>query len=55
MIYVMIVGGLSTFRMGKAAQGFSKAGYRIFGALCIFLGVTLIVALPCALYYTYSQ
>lgn len=55
MIYVMIAGGRSTFRMGKAAQGLSKFGYRALGVLCIFCGVLLIIMVPYAIYFNLTQ
>lgn len=55
MIYVMIAGGRSTFRMGKAAQGLSKAGYHTLGVLCIFCGILLILVAPYILYADYMS
>lgn len=55
MIYAAIAGGRSTFRMGKTAQGLSKVGYHTLGVLCIFCGIVLIILIPYALYYDYSQ
>jgi len=55
MIYVLVVGGQSIFRMGKAAQGLSKKGYYTLGVLCILCGILLVVAIPYALYAQYLQ
>lgn len=53
VIYGMIVGGRIIFRMGKAAQGLSKAGYHTLGVLCIFCGILLILVAPYILYTNY--
>jgi len=55
MVYAMVVGGRSVFRMGKSAQGLAKVGYYTLGVLCIFCGVLLIFVVPYALYSTYGE
>ena len=54
LVYAMIVGGRTIFRMGKSAQGLSKVGYHTLGVLCIFCGILLIIVAPYALYFNYS-
>ena len=54
LVYAMIVGGRTIFRMGKSAQGLSKVGYHTLGVLCIFCGILLIIVAPYAPYFNYS-
>ena len=53
-ISILIVGGRKIFRMGKAAQGLSKAGYHTLGVLFIFCGILLILVGPYVVFSGYS-
>jgi len=54
LISILIVGGRKVFRMGKAAQGLSKAGYHTLGVLFIFCGILLILVGPYIVFTGYS-